>query len=347
MSTLEDFESQSDVVFAREEAVARGLRKKFALEVKEMSKLRPWKSVLALVFDWAVVVGAIILCEMWFNPLSYLLAATIIAGRQHALLVLAHDAAHFRISSHSLINDFMSDFFAAIPAFFDTKMYRLHHAKHHRFLNTDNDPDWSRKRGRPEWQFPISKMFILKTYPKFIIFNGAAEWMTLSLFFSGILPLNTIFKGDQRKQFLKRVVYFGIAAAIFTYMGVWKEFFMYWVVPLLFVFPSFQRVRSVAEHFGLKCDHELNSSRNVLAPWYETMFFAPHSVNYHLTHHIFPGVPFYNLKRLNKLMMTDTEYRKLAHQNLSYVVPSAYPLTQDLLSESVVGDHTDGQSQVA
>lgn len=330
----EGFEHQIAGAPSAEEASIKKLRKNFAVPVKELSEVRTWPSLVALASDWLMIVGAIGVSQIWPHPLLYFAAVLIVAGRQHALLVLVHEAAHMRLSKNATLNDFLSDTFAAIPTFFDTHMYRLHHSKHHRFLNSDADPDWVRKKGRPQWTFPIQKRFVAKTYPKFVVWNGSVEWSTLSLIFSGILPLQTILKGHQRLQFIKRAVFYSLAAALFTATGVWSQFFMYWLIPLFFVFPSFQRMRSVAEHFGLKCEHELNSSRNILAPWYETLFFAPHSVNYHLVHHMFPAVPFYNLKHLNGLLMQDEDYRRLAHQNTSYLVPTTYPLTKDLLENS-------------
>ncbi len=341
MKTAENFETEAEALFLNQQAVAKDLRKKFIEQTRHLSQLRTWRSVLALATDWAVIVGVASACELWFNPLSYFLAIAIIAGRQHGFFVLIHEATHFRLSNSAKINDLLSDYFAAIPVFFDTHMYRMNHSKHHRFLNSEEDPDWVRKQGRPEWKFPIRKDYIAKTYPKFLLFRGAVEWMTISLIFSGVLPLKTMLTGYQRRLVLKRFVYYAVAAALLTYTQLWTAFAMYWVVPLLFVFPSFQRVRSVAEHFGLKREHELNSSRNILAPWYETLFFAPHNVNYHLVHHMFPAVPFYNLKKLNTLLMEDADYRRLAHQNTSYIALSAYALTKDLLVQKTEGLPSD------
>jgi fatty acid desaturase len=89
----------------------------------------------------------------------------------------------------------------------------------------------------------------------------------------------------------------------------------------------------VAEHFGLARTHELDSSRNVLAPWYERMLFAPHNVHYHLAHHLVPAVPFYRLPRLQKILMESPVYRDLAHENSSYVALSARSLARDLFKE--------------
>ena len=88
------------------------------------------------------------------------------------------------------------------------------------------------------------------------------------------------------------------------------------------VFPSIQRTRSIAEHFGLPYEHEFNGTRNVISGPIETFMFGPHNVRYHLVHHLFPTVPQYNLKKLHEeLMKKSPLYAQHAHNNSSYFAP--------------------------
>ena len=45
---------------------------------------------------------------------------------------------------------------------------------------------------------------------------------------------------------------------------------------------------------------------------------APLSVSYHLTHHMFPGVPYYNLARLSALLRSEPAFREHARISISY-----------------------------
>lgn len=336
MKTKISFDIQERTIANHKDDITKNLRKKYAQESKHLSQLNTYKSCLALVCDWLIVGIFIYVCELWFNPIFYMITILIIAGRQHAALVIVHEAAHFRISPKAWFNDLISDYFAAYPVLFDTHKYRLNHSKHHRFLNTDRDPDWIRKIPLRQWQFPLPISYVFRTYPKFLFVKGPLEWLILSLNFSGIVPISKLLGSyAQRKELVKRLVYYSVVAGIISYMNLWQELLLYWFVPLFFVFPTFQRIRSVAEHFGLEHNHELNSSRNVLAPWYETILFAPHNSNYHLTHHLFPAIPFYNLKKMNNFLMEDKAYCKLAHQNQSYIVSSKYPLRWDLFTKEL------------
>ena len=81
----------------------------------------------------------------------------------------------------------------------------------------------------------------------------------------------------------------------------------------------FQYIRSVAEHFGeLGYDHLLSSTRTIHANPLERFFLAPHNVSYHLEHHLYPGVPFYNLPALHQMLMEEEEYEEKAHITLGY-----------------------------
>jgi fatty acid desaturase len=66
--------------------------------------------------------------------------------------------------------------------------------------------------------------------------------------------------------------------------------------------------------------HELSSTRSVMPYFWERAFFAPHNVNYHLEHHLYPGVPFYNLPELHKALMQNPTYVARAHNTRGYTI---------------------------
>jgi len=65
--------------------------------IRELSVLQPWKAMAAIVVEWVGILVAIALCEAVWHPLVYGAAVIWIGARQHALTVLGHDAAHFRL----------------------------------------------------------------------------------------------------------------------------------------------------------------------------------------------------------------------------------------------------------
>ena len=68
-------------------------------------------------------------------------------------------------------------------------------------------------------------------------------------------------------------------------------------------------------------DHELNSTRTILASPIERFLVAPCGINYHLEHHMFPSVPGYRLHKLHALLMEDPQFRDRAHITHGYWHP--------------------------
>ncbi|MCF6320996.1 MAG: fatty acid desaturase family protein [Rhizobiaceae bacterium] len=286
-----------------------------ARELKQLSQLQPWKVVAALTFDWAVIFAAIIISEWSQSWLVWLLAAAIIGGRMHALSGLIHDFAHYRFINNKAASDWVGDLFLAWPILATIDGYRRNHLPHHRYLNTDKDPDWSIKLGSREFTFPQEMRFsILNLLGYFVALSSLRDMKSML----------TRIKSDDlfdRRYKLLRVLYFVIIATAFTITGTWKQYFLYWFIPSFTLFFLFLYIRSVADHFGPTMDHSklLKSSRTLLPYWWERIFFCPHHLNFHLDHHLYPSVPFFNLPKLNKILMSNDEFAKNAHLTRGYV----------------------------
>jgi len=311
--------------------------------IREISAVALWPYLLVAVWDWGVILGAAFASEASGTWWTYPIACLLIAGRQHAFFALSHEAAHYRISNRRLWNDVFSNSFFAYPVLFDTVAYRQNHLKHHSHLNTDQDPDWVRKIPLRQWQFPMPLSYLRKNLPAFVLWYGPKEWILIMLQLARVLPVQNILQPESLRRVGIRAAYYGAAFAAISYFGLLALVAKYWVVPLVFVFPSLQRVRSVAEHFGLARTHDLNQTRNVMAPWYERMLFAPHNIHYHLDHHLISSVPFYNLPRLHRILLENATFRELAHENTSYVIPSARSLAKDLFAEGKTGSSAEAE----
>jgi fatty acid desaturase len=281
-------------------------------DLKQLSVLQPWTVVAALALDWAVIVAAIALSSYFGEVWLYLLAVAVIAGRMHGLGVLIHEAAHFRFLRNRKMADAIADLLIAWPIMATIEGYRRNHLAHHQHTNTDKDPDWAAKLGKTEFTFPQRAWVMSANLLGYVVAVSSLRDL------AHILPRVAGVKQTARYRLL-RLGFYLVAATLITMLGIWKGFLLYWVVPYMTLFLLFLYVRSVAEHFGsMDYEEELGSTRTVVPYLWERFFFAPHNVNYHIEHHLFPGVPFYNLPKLNAALMRDETYRVKAHITRGY-----------------------------
>ena len=75
----------------------------------------------------------------------------------------------------------------------------------------------------------------------------------------------------------------------------------------------------MAEHFGVPNDSEIRGTRSVSAGLIERMIIAPLNVGYHLEHHMFPSVPWFNQRKLRQLLLNEADYASKAHMTQSYL----------------------------
>lgn len=297
---------------------ARDLKFQFdKKELKALSKTKPYLHAFAILFDWTMIVAAIYLCLQFFNPATYLLAIIIIGARMHALAILMHDATHFRFLKNRKWNDLLTNCTSMYFIFFSIEQYRQNHLAHHSHLNTEEDPDWFSKIGVEEFQFPKTKRaFLMTLFSYLILYKGIRDALWFLKRFGATKKKKS---PDKKTNWVKPLFYLLLFGTI-TVLGIWKYFLLFWIVPYFSTFFMFQYIRSVAEHFGdLAYDHLLTSTRSVKTNWIERFFFAPHNVGYHLEHHLYPGVPFYNLPKLHQLLMKEENYNSKAHLTQGYM----------------------------
>jgi fatty acid desaturase len=221
-----------------------------------------------------------------------------------------HDAAHYRGYANRQLNDFIGELLA-LPTSSSMAGYRNTHFAHHRELNSENDPDWQRNYGLEEYEFPAPPRRMM---------------IQMMQYLSGLKTGTAVFGFHKNKETrdipaaVARARLFFFAALLFSsiVLGFWQLLLLYWIIPLLTVFLAIRYIRSVAEHYAVEHENVLNESRTVLAPVWELWLIAPWGLNYHLEHHLFPGVPCFRLGELHRLLMTREPYPQIAHITHGY-----------------------------
>ena len=289
-------------------------------KLKPLFKINSLKHAMGILLNWSIILLAAYFGTIYLNPLTYLLAILVIGARMHALAILMHDAAHFRFLKNRKWNDLLTDVTTMYPLFLTIEKYRTNHLEHHKHLNTEEDPDWVSKLPKKEFQFPKTKWeFILGVLSYFLLIQGIKDaiWFVTRFNVLG----NQQKKATQKKANpIPQLLFYGILISILTAFALWKSFLLFWVVPYFSTFLMFQYIRSVAEHFGeLEYDHLLRSTRTVKTNFLERFLIAPHNVGYHIEHHLYPGVPYYNLPKLHELLMETSTFKENAHLTQGYL----------------------------
>jgi len=90
------------------------------------------------------------------------------------------------------------------------------------------------------------------------------------------------------------------------------------LIPQFFWVNVFNRIRAMAEHNGLPDNHELNGTRTVIPTLLDRLLIGPLNISYHLEHHLFPSVPWHNLRRLHLHLMANPTCAANAHVSRGY-----------------------------
>lgn len=287
-----------------------------AATLKRLSEISPLRSTLHIALEWALIVVAIVYGCNLAPVYVYPLLLCFIGARQHALVVLMHEGAHVRLFSHRKLNDWVSEVLLSWPMLlFTMHAYRRNHWPHHRHTNGAGDPDWARKQ-TVEWRFPKSAKALWLQLMSYTLGAGFLRFVVVAARLPK--PVGTQ-DSDPRAMKIARLLFLGTSIALITALHVWREFLLFWVLPFLTWFQVAFLVRSIAEHFAIEGRGGVFAkTRTTIPNWFDSLFLVPKNAGYHLEHHLFPSVPFFNLPRLHALLMARPEYRDAAHITHGY-----------------------------
>jgi fatty acid desaturase len=279
--------------------------------LKGLSKVRPWRGILQVALEWVGVAAGILLCETYWHPLLYIAAVIWIGSRQGALAVMMHEAVHYRLLPNRKWNDWLGEVFTAWPILLTVHVYRQNHWAHHRHVNKPDDPDWQRKQGKEEFEFPKSGLHMI-----FITLKYWLGFYAIKVF----ADINQVVEIPPRLKYL-RLSFYALVLVASIVFHFWLGILIYWIVPLFTYFMWIVYVRGVAEHFGGIEDHDdlLGKTRHMEANFFERLFITPNYIHVHIAHHLYPSVPFYNLRELQRRLMENPDYARRAHVTKGYI----------------------------
>ncbi len=286
-------------------------------ELKVLYKLDNYHGIFAVLWDYLQIILTIAISCFMHNIFMYLFAVLFIGTRQRALATILHESAHRILAKNRKLNDFLGKYPSGYLIFQTFEKYRQSHViKHHGFLGIENKD--------PDYDFYIqSKLFASRSLKEFI-FRHLILPLFLGKTFDFISYLIRNRLGDFKDKEIKYLILFWIAIfGICFYVNVLDILLMYWFVPLLTSFPMVGHFIEMAEHFPMiKNKREIEKSWNRFGNKIELFFTGLHKENYHLIHHLFANIPFWNLDKAHNILCKNEEYR-LLNSNMGGIFSSS------------------------
>lgn len=213
----------------------------------------------------------------------------------HGIGNFMHEGIHGNMFRSKRWNRWVG-FLAGAPTLLAVSAFGANHLLHHKHTRSEQDPDElihiSRNRTVQSLYFYAWLFFGT------IIFGARIPYVLLT----------RCTPAERMAVFQERVIMMLILASLLGsayYFGFLNVLLHCWFIPLL-IASLMVNVRGWAEHQLTSPDHPLRQTRTVTSSRFYS--FLNINLNYHLEHHLFPGVPWYNLPALHRLLQP--EYKK-------------------------------------
>jgi fatty acid desaturase len=255
---------------------------------------RPFAFLVQAFCAWAVIIAVIALAvhidRLWMT----LLAIAVVATRLNIFALLVHEQVHF-LGLRGRYGDLIANLLVGYPLLvFTVEGYAGVHLSHHQYYFTEKDPDHLRKSGA-DWNFPMPSRRLAQLF-----LSDLFGLTFIKLLRGKRLPNNAIFKRPHPSPGWIRLAYYLAVASLLTYTGTWQSFLVYWILPLMTVFPVIVRLGAITEHvYNLPGASVIESSPLVFQTWWEKLLLPNLNFALHPYHHFYTGVAWINLPKVH------------------------------------------------
>jgi fatty acid desaturase len=215
---------------------------------------------------------------------------------------IAHELLHNRVFTSTKVNIVLYKF-CMLLMMSNYNYFLYTHWKHHSHTLQEEDPKELVKE-KLSWLVLLSwTLFDIRSFLSRIYF---LIWNALGYYPRGIeLKRHNV-------VFSARFVLFFHLSVVLISVFTQSYFLIFYVTSAPFVGTLLNKVLAVNQHFGLSnegvdSDDYFFNCRTIILPKY--IEFAYASMNYHVEHHYFPQVPYYNLREVHLLMIEKISFK--------------------------------------
>ncbi|HEX8169145.1 MAG TPA: fatty acid desaturase [Thermoanaerobaculia bacterium] len=293
---------------------AQQLKRDLAREIpvdalRELHRKRPLLHAAVALANLAALVAAgfaIVHFERWYLWLPFAFVAGFAVFN---CTVLLHEVVHRAVLEKSSEPGYrFLGFLYAIPSGISSSQFTRWHLDHHAGLGSDLDD--------PKRHYLSPK--INARWLKFLYFTPAL----FPIYFRAAAQETSTYEPELRKRIARErlgTIAFQLSVlAVIALLGGWYVAWKLYLVPIFFVFPIAFALNRLGQHYDIDPSDPAKWSTLVKGSWFWDFVFL--FSNYHLEHHYFPGVPFYNLPRLQKLLTPFYEKRGIVARSYGELV---------------------------
>jgi fatty acid desaturase len=270
--------------------------------IKELSTPKPWRAMVDAAICWALILAAMGLVAYRPSWWTVLLAIPVIGNRYYALFIIGHDGLHRRLFPTIKKNDFWNDLLIMAPIGAITRLNNRNHLAHHRELATENDPDRHKHACLNKAEHVEFLEFL----------SGVASfWKSVKAVLSSWsqknvqnAPARSTANTHTLRDFVILAGWFGVLAGGLTWFIGWWAYPVLWLLPVYAFMVLGDNFRSFAEHSHPEGDEAADRHRLItyIGNPLERTLVAPMNMNFHVAHHLWPSIPYYNLPAADRLI---------------------------------------------
>ena len=282
---------------------AQQLKRDLAAEIpaealRELHRKRPLLHAFIAFANFAAVIlsgVAVVYFDRWYFWLPFALIEGLAIFN---CTVLLHEVVHravINVPSEGAYR-FLGLLYA-IPSGISSSQFTRWHLDHHAGLGSDTE-DPKRHYLSPKRN---ARWF------KLLYFSPAL----FAIYFRAAAKETAAYEPELRKRIARErlgTIAFQLSVlALIAWLGGWSVAWKLYLVPVLFVFPIAFALNRLGQHYDINPNDPANWSTLMKGSWFWDAAYL--FSNYHLEHHYFPNVPFYNLPRLQRLLLPFYEKR--------------------------------------
>jgi fatty acid desaturase len=264
-----------------------------------------WTTDSSLV-KWAAYIG---LGYMWMGMVTFM-----------------HDCTHNTLFKQKCAN-WAFGIVCMIPLMVSFVSFKEDHLEHHRYNRSYEDPD----------AFTMGKRGVLD----FVLFYAyiVAGAVLSFLHFNLLYPIKRFGPKEWSIHLFETALKIACCWALIAWAsnnGVLAKTLEVWLIPV-YIFSVFNSIRFIAEHYETPWNEgQLVGSRTITSNPVHSFFW--NNINWHIGHHVYPAIPWYNLVKLHKLMEPTIEAK-------SAIVDKSYLAV--FFKALLHGPETEGRTKAA